>query len=353
MDKRTWVGIAVLMVLAVLACWSCSGRSSPKPVRVVVLLFGNHPTLRSVADNVQVGLLEAGVKDAQVAIRDANFDKTEAVAQAKAAFAERPTAIVALGTPAIVAAIQNRTGSTPLFFGATNDPVALGLTASRDPTSWRSPDAFRKLEYTHGLVSDFDFERIAALAQAAMLYRSPASINTVGMVANSEEPNARLAADLLRERLSTKQIDLAIATVARPEECAAAAQTLLARHVGLIQVGPDNVAASGVSSIVKVADGKGLLVLAFDRASVAAGAAAACGVDFAQLGRQLGRDSAAMLGSAETLGAAGGSPAIRLFSDTKLYINTKAIKAALNPNDCEAFLRQARELGLAVELVGE
>jgi putative ABC transport system substrate-binding protein len=255
-----------------------------------------------------------------VIVQDADFQVTNAVAQAKLAANAKPAAIVALGTPSIKATLASAGNSISIFFGATSDPKALGFSASPDPAAWRAVGAMNGPSNVRGFVTDFDYTKIATLAAETVKSVGPRpAAKVVGYPINESEPNSVLAARQIDAQLAPMGMRVLRAPVAASLETSRATRFLLSKKVGAIQVGPDNMVVGGIGSIVAAAEADHTPVVATDRESVGKGALCAYSVDFDLLGRKLGADIVDTLRGSPPSG-----PSIRLFSDSKLFYNGAA-----------------------------
>lgn len=326
--------VCILVTAIILVSFGCSSnQTQPNEYKIDILLFGSHPLVLSVADGIKAGanerLSSLGRKDTFVFNNhDAGFQVTEATQQTKQAILNKPAAIIALGTPSIKVALAQRDNGTPIYFGATSDPKSLGITSTNDPDDWQKPNAFNIQPNVFGIVTDFQYERMAKLIQKIVELTQNQVQNQcirIGYPLNEAESNSVLALQKLDSLLQPTNFCFTRSPVASPTDIPGATRFLMSKGVVLIQIGPDNTVAGGVGSILSITRGKRIPVLASERESVKRGAVAAYGVDFYQLGKLLGTKLVDELLKTNT------SNQVEVFSKSKLYVNTPAINELFGP----------------------
>lgn len=349
--RRLVVGlsaVAVALIAVALIGLPLRRNSGARTQEVHILLFGSTPLLKSVAEAIQqeLGRVPAGSSSSyRVIMHDAGFQPINASAQAKIIFARKPAAVVALGTPSIKAALSFRTDDVPFFFGATSDPVGLGLASASDPSVWRTPSSLRGPPATYALVSDFDFQAMVDLITAVCESVGKKSPLTVGYPINDAESNSVLAANELQRLLRDSGSRLERAAVHEPMYVATATRSLIAKHVDAIQIGPDNTVVGGLGGLMAAVGDRKIPVLTSERESVRKGAFGGVGIDFAELGRDLGRRIR------QVLARSAPDPPIQLFSQMKLYINKERAGALLPPDGLHVLSDQFSRRGIPLELL--
>lgn len=346
--SSTTIVFATLILLGIVSC--TPAKTNTKEVHI--LLFGPNPLLVSVQNGIQMGLTNRlralGVNNEYVFIvRDAGLQPVEAAALAKLSFSKKPSAVIALGTPMIHATLSQKDDITSLLFGATSDPKSLGLTKSGDPKQWRLPGSLIGPKNVYGLVSDFAYSGMADLVVAvhARLQSKRATSKVIGYPLNDTEPNSVLAAQQLEAMLAPQGFKLIRSPASESSETAAASRALLSRDAAILQMGPDNTVAGGLAGILSTTEGRTVPVLASERESVRRGAIAAVGVDFHTLGQELGGLAADVLTKQSTVT----TNRIQLFSQNRLYVNTKAADAILDKSARESLVKEFKSKGYTVE----
>lgn len=349
--KIVFAFILIFMLLTFPAC----ARNEPqkKDYKVEILLFGSHPLLRSVAEGIDAGARErlrslGRSESISFNINDANFQVIEATQQTKQALLRQPTAIVALGTPSIKAALANRDSNIPMYFGAASDPQGLKIATSNDPEDWQKPGAFTVDPNVFGIITDFQYGKVAQLIEKVTeLNRRQGQTGCikVGYPLNEAESNSVLALQKIDDFLPDDKFCFIRAQAPTATEIPGAARFLMNSNVSVIQVGPDNTVAGGIGSLLSIVTGKHVPVLASERESVKRGALAAFGVDFFELGKRLGAKLVDNLVQANT-----GSP-VEVFSKSKLYVNPQTVKDHFQEEAVQSFIEHLGISGNEVEYV--
>ena len=324
-------------------CGVQSPASHDEP-RVEVVLFGEHPILRSVLDGVVEGL-SVTRPDIEVLVYDAGFQPGEAAQQSALAFSNKPSAVVALGTPAIQAALGQKRSGTPLFFGASSDPAGLGLLPRGFEGEWSEEDLIR-VNGLSGVLTGFDYRLAARIAQIVLEEGGMAG-STVGYPITDEESNSLLAALSLERELNELGLSLQRQSVAQPTDVGEAVARLVLDGAGIVQIGPDNTVVAGLSSAEAAVRGRQIPILSMEKASVESGASIGSGPDFGKLGEQLGR----LIGS--TLEASGASLAseVTVFASSKIYVNSAKLSSVLGPDASARIVAALGALGTPVEIL--
>jgi ABC-type uncharacterized transport system substrate-binding protein len=162
------------------ASWPLAARAEQAGMPVVgVLGGGSAATGTHLSSRLRQGLAEAGfVEGRNVAIEyrwaEGNYDQLPVMA---AELVRNQVAVViALSTPPALAA-KAATATIPIVFGATDDPVKLGLVASL-------PRPGGNATGVHFLVS------VLAAKQLGLLHELVPAITRVGLLVNPNHPNA-------------------------------------------------------------------------------------------------------------------------------------------------------------------
>jgi putative ABC transport system substrate-binding protein len=317
------------------------GHAQDKSRRIHIILFGNNALLQAVAQNFKTSLSERNHSISYVQ-NDAGFDVSQASALARQAFSENPTAVVALGTPAIAATMAQHNGQTPLFFAATSDAFRLKLNNNNDPSKWMK---FSNPPQIYGYISLFDYPKMANLATIVAYLSSKSKLRLIASIVTETESNAVLASNIWRsifEKLKTKFI---VAPVNDPSNVAAVTRSVMKKDPQLIQIGPDNMVSGAIGGVLGETIHRRIPVLASDRETVRKGATAAFGIDFGDLGHTLGRKAD------EVIRGRNNSPNIQGFTRQKLYINSRMANRLLGEADVLRLAKIYSKAGVAVERI--
>jgi len=233
-----------------------------------------HPALDSVSQGAKDVLLEKGYNP------DDGFKWQFQTAQGNTAIAAQiarkfvgddSDVIVAISTPSAQAVVA-ATKSIPVVYAAVTDPVAAQLVSTMEPTGTNVTG-----------VSD----ALALEDQVDLILRIVPDVKNVGMVYNPGEANSVVVVEELRKILSEKDIGLVEATAARTVDVGAAARSLVGK-VDAIYTNTDNNVVSAYESLVKVGNDAKIPLIASDTDSVERGAIAALGINYYNMGRQVG-----------------------------------------------------------------
>jgi putative tryptophan/tyrosine transport system substrate-binding protein len=335
MTKFSRIVLSVILLFPMLSLNSCfkeSNTNQKLTYEVDVLLFGSNPLLLLVAKGIKEGAnekLKISGNDTKISINfkdhDAGFQAIESNQQTKQAIANKPSAIIALGTPSIKAALNYKDKGTPIYFGASSDPMALGFTKSKDPNEWSKPNALDQSQANvFGIVTNFQYDKMATLINTVSTKVNKdkkGKIISIGYPINESESNSVLALGQLKLKLPSEKFNFVKSPLSSPLETPTATRYLLEKDISLIQVGPDNTVAGGIGSIISITKGKKIPILASEQKSVEDGALAAYGVDFYRLGKSLGDKLASNILKSTPQNR----PNIELFSEGNLYYNPNTL----------------------------
>ncbi|GEK09023.1 hypothetical protein PPE03_12720 [Pseudoalteromonas peptidolytica] len=296
-------------------------------LEVQLMLYGAHPLLLTVKDGVIEGArkYDSGNK-ISFHLNDANFQFQEAVFQSRQVSRKGASALVAFGTPSIKAAISNSNPDVKVFFGASSDPVSIGVANSNDPDLWKEK-GFDGKDNVYGLVTNFDYVGMASLISNVLPKKeSNEECVRIGYPMSDGEPNSVLAYDKLKFQLEKEGFCLISSAVSSPVDVPLAIRSLISKGVSAIQVGPDNTVSGSIGAVVSIAHNANLPVFTSDSASISKGADAAYAVDFYMLGIALGEKVAQVVLDKEV----NEESRIDIFSNSKLYISKQFLSSHLN-----------------------
>ena len=237
--------------------------------RIGINQLVQHPALDSATAGFKEAFSEAGV-EVEFDEQNANGEQGTALTIAQQFASDDLDLALAVATPAAQAMAQNIT-DVPLLFTAVTDPVSAELVDSMEEpganvtgTSDAAPIE-RQLELLKEIVPDAE---------------------RIGIVYASGEVNSQVQVDQAREAAGPLGLEIETQTVTTVNEIQQAVEAL--GDVDAIYVPTDNMVVSGIASLVQVAEGKQIPVIAAESGTVEGGAVATLGIDYTELGRQTG-----------------------------------------------------------------
>lgn len=205
--------ILTLTALAVLAAWPATAQRSAGPPIIGVLIWpeDSDDTRRRIIDQLVSGLLEAGYadgRDVRLVYRFAGRDGERAVAQARELDQLGAAVIVAVSTPAVVAAAKAKPAA-PIVMASAADPVGTGLAAS--------------LAQPGGNITGMSFSGPELAGKRVELLRElMPGLARIGLLLFSKDPAARLFESETRSAAQRAGLDLRTTYVAERGEFRAA-----------------------------------------------------------------------------------------------------------------------------------
>ncbi|MBB0991174.1 MULTISPECIES: ABC transporter substrate-binding protein [Dietzia] len=237
--------------------------------RIGINQLVQHPALDSATAGFKEAFSEAGV-EVEFDEQNANGEQGTALTIAQQFASDDLDLALAVATPAAQAMAQNIT-DVPLLFTAVTDPVSAELVDSMEEpganvtgTSDAAPIE-KQLELLKEIVPDAE---------------------RIGIVYASGEVNSQVQVDQAREAAGPLGLEIETQTVTTVNEIQQAVEAL--GDVDAIYVPTDNMVVSGIASLVQVAEGKQIPVIAAESGTVEGGAVATLGIDYTELGRQTG-----------------------------------------------------------------
>lgn len=237
--------------------------------RIGINQLVQHPALDSATAGFKEAFSEAGV-EVEFDEQNANGEQGTALTIAQQFASDDLALALAVATPAAQAMAQNIT-DVPLLFTAVTDPVSAELVDSMEEpganvtgTSDAAP-IDKQLELLKEIVPDAE---------------------RIGIVYASGEVNSQVQVDQAREAAGPLGLEIETQTVTTVNEIQQAVEAL--GDVDAIYVPTDNMVVSGIASLVQVAEGKQIPVIAAESGTVEGGAVATLGIDYTELGRQTG-----------------------------------------------------------------
>lgn len=236
--------------------------------KIALCKLVEHPALNQMEEGAHSVL-----KDSQYVwtVENAQGNPTLASQIAQKLAGDNYKLIIALATP-MAQAMVSADSKTPILFGAVSDPVASKLVA----------DASNPGKNVSGVTDTVPLDKVL---DALNLLVPEAT--KIGVIYNPGESNSVTQVQGLQELASQRGLKLFKATASKSSDVLSATKSLLG-EVDAILLPTDNTVISALEAITVPALKQGVPVIGMDVDTVRRGALAAVGVDWTELGRQLG-----------------------------------------------------------------
>lgn len=270
-------------ILASIACAAllvgCSSDSSSgdaeDQVVVGVTQIAEHPSLDAAFEGFKKALEDNGYTEGENVkydVQNAQGDPNNNKPIADKFVADEVDLIFANSTPSAQSALQ-ATKDIPIIFTSVTDPVGAELVESFDKpgenitgTSDTHPDAI-------ATTINFMVDELGA--------------KNIGVIYNTGEQNSVVQVEAVKSLVEEKGGTLVEASVSTSAEVQQAAESLIGR-VDAIYMPTDNTVVSAIQSLITVATNEKIPLFAGDLDSMEAGAVAASGFNYYDLGYETG-----------------------------------------------------------------
>lgn len=300
-------------MLSVSALTGCSkgensnqGSNEMKKIGITQLV--EHPALDSSREGFLKALEDNGFKDGEnieVDFQNAQNDMPTTQTIASKFASDKKDLIFAISTPSAQAAF-NATKDIPILMTAITDPVKAGLVES--------------LEKPGGNVSGTsDFIPVDKALELVKLFSPDAK--TIGVVCNTSEINSKLQIDALKKYASKNNFKVIEKGITTSNEVNQAVSSLVGK-ADVLYVPTDNLAASSMPIIAKVATENNIPVIGTEDGHVKKGALACQGINYFDLGYKTGEMAVKVLN-----GESISEMPVTTLEDTELIVNEGTLKA--------------------------
>lgn len=242
---------------------------------VAVTQIVSHPALNAVRDGVLTTIEQcSSAHDVKVAITDANGNITVASQIAQQLLSENPDVIVAISTPSAQTVVKAFRGKNPIVFAAVTDPVHAKLVDVREPGK----------NLVTGVTDLPPFKE-----QLDFIKKLLPTLKKLGILYNAGEDNSRASVAMIKAIAHKMGITVIETSVSKGTDIPQATAHL-ADQVDAIYIPNDNLIASSIESVIKVAYNlqKKIPVFAADILLVEKGALAMTGISYHDIGVQVG-----------------------------------------------------------------
>ena len=297
--KKVISVILVVFVLALssLALYSCGNK---KPT-IGIIQFGSHASLNNCYDGVIAGLEESGIKldDYNVELVNSNFDSQLSQTQANSFVNSKAKVIIAIATPAAVAAATASDGEVPVVYCAITDGSVMNnyknITGSSD-----IPNFDKQLEVVTGVMGKSDLK--------------------IGVLFSTEESSSPIqVANLKKAAEKYNGMEILDSAVADINTIDAKVNELISRGVDCFVNLLDNTVVGKLeTNILPITNEKKIPVFGSEIEQVKVGCAASASIEYIDVGRAAGKAAAEILN-----GKSASDIPVATITDPKNYYNSK------------------------------
>lgn len=282
--NKKLIALITTGVLSVSMLTGCSGggeSSSNEVKKVGITQLVEHPALDQAKEGFVEGLKENGFvegENLEIDFQNAQNDNPTSQTIASNFVNDKKDLIFAISTPSAQAAL-NATQDIPIVFTAVTDAVEAGLVKSNESSE-------------NNVTGTSDAIPVAKALE--LIKKFVPDVKTIGVVCNTSEINSKLQVDALREAAEKEGIKVVDkgATQANEVNQAVAA---VAKEADVIFAPTDNLVASSMPIITKVATENNIPVIGSEEGHVENGALACNGISYKELGKKAGEMAAQIL----------------------------------------------------------
>lgn len=284
--NKKLLSLVLSLTLGVTLLTGCSGSSessgsTDEVKKVGITQLVEHPALDQAKEGFVEGLKENGFvegENLEIDFQNAQNDNPTSQTIASNFVNDKKDLIFAISTPSAQAAL-NATQDIPIVFTAVTDAVEAGLVKSNESSE-------------NNVTGTSDAIPVAKALE--LIKKFVPDVKTIGVVCNTSEINSKLQVDALREAAEKEGIKVVDkgATQANEVNQAVAA---VAKEADVIFAPTDNLVASSMPIITKVATENKIPVIGSEEGHVENGALACNGISYKELGKKAGEMAAQIL----------------------------------------------------------
>lgn len=284
--NKKLLSLVLSLTLGVTLLTGCSGSSessgsTDEVKKVGITQLVEHPALDQAKEGFVEGLKENGFvegENLEIDFQNAQNDNPTSQTIASNFVNDKKNLIFAISTPSAQAAL-NATQDIPIVFTAVTDAVEAGLVKSNESSE-------------NNVTGTSDAIPVAKALE--LIKKFVPDVKTIGVVCNTSEINSKLQVDALREAAEKEGIKVVDkgATQANEVNQAVAA---VAKEADVIFAPTDNLVASSMPIITKVATENKIPVIGSEEGHVENGALACNGISYKELGKKAGEMAAQIL----------------------------------------------------------
>lgn len=251
-----------------------AGEDDNKVYKIAILQLTEHDALDKAAAGIISALDDEGWvegEDYELELSNAQGDQANLKAIADRFVADESDIIFAIATPA-AQTLAISTETIPILGTAITDYESAKLVDSNE-------------EPGRNVSGTSDMNPVAEQVELAVELLP--EMKTLGIIYNSSEVNSEIQAGIAEEAAKELGLEVEIATISNLNDLQQVAGSLM-RKVDLVYVPTDNLIASAMPLMARVATDEGVPVIGGEAGMVSKGALATIGIDYFELGRLTG-----------------------------------------------------------------
>ena len=287
--KKGIVKLLVLLLITMLVFTGCSANDTPSkeedtvtnesqsseqnaPEEIIfnigISQLADHPALDDARRGFEDGLKELGV-NAKISYQNSQGDIPTSLTIAEKFVKDKMDLIYAIATPAAQSAKQ-ATSDIPIIFSAVTDPVDAELVDS--------------MENPGGNVTGTS--DLTPMDRQLQLFKDlDSSIEKVGIVFNTSEPNSQIQVDMAKELAPSIGLEIVEVGISNINDIPQALDSMI-RKVDAIYTITDNMVASAINVVSEKAIANKLVTVGAEDSHVKGGILITDGLSYYELGRQ-------------------------------------------------------------------
>ncbi|WP_300281939.1 ABC transporter substrate-binding protein [Peptacetobacter sp.] len=278
------LSLILSLTLGVTVLTGCSNNSSSsknETKKIGITQLVEHPALDQTKKGFIEGLEENGFKEGEnieIDFQNAQNDNPTSQTIASNFANDKKDLIFAISTPSAQAAL-NATKDIPIVFTAVTDPVEAGLVKSNESSE-------------NNVTGTSD--AIPVEKSLELIKKFVPNVKTIGVVCNTSEINSKLQIDRLKKVAKKEGINVVDKGVTQANEVNQAVASIV-KESDVIFTPTDNLVASSMPIITKIATENKIPVIGSEKGHVENGALACNGISYKELGKKAGEMAAKIL----------------------------------------------------------
>jgi putative ABC transport system substrate-binding protein len=261
----------VFLLCAILG-WHSSAIAQTEELTLGIAQIITHPSLDLVRQGALEVLNEKGIQ-VKVDYKNPEGNMVTMYQIAKNFLGQKPSAFLAIGTPAAQALLQGNSG-IPEVFAPITDPLGAKLVDS--------------LEKPSGVATGVS-DRSPVKEQLQLIQKILPKAKKIGIIFNNSEANSLVLFEDFKKACQDLKLDHKAAPVAKSLDVRQAAITLVGSGVDAIYIPTDNTVVSVIEGVIGIGKDKKIPVFTAEGESVKKGALASLAFDYKEAGREAGR----------------------------------------------------------------